>query len=188
MPKLWTDTVADHRRAVRDAVLDATAALVAEQGLASVAMTQVADRAGIGRATLYKYFPDLESVLAAWHERQVAGHLAQLTAARDRAGTALDRLAAVLHAYAWLSRGHDGSQLAAALHRGAHADAARRRLHDFVRELVAEAARDGRVRTDVPPDELADYVTAALSAAGAAEDAAVARLVAVTLDGLRAAR
>jgi hypothetical protein len=41
---------------------------------------------GIGRATLYKYFPDVEAVLVAWHERQVAQHLDQLAKARDQAG------------------------------------------------------------------------------------------------------
>src|ERR1039458_1901512 len=78
VPKLWTDTVEEHRRAVRDATLDATAKLLAGQGLASVPMSKIAAEAGIGRATLYKYFPDLESILIAWHERQVASHLEQL--------------------------------------------------------------------------------------------------------------
>jgi AcrR family transcriptional regulator len=53
VPKLWTDTVDEHRRAVRDATLDATARLVAEHGLASVTMSKIATETGIGRATLY---------------------------------------------------------------------------------------------------------------------------------------
>jgi AcrR family transcriptional regulator len=67
-----------HRRAVRDATLDTTVALVAEHGLASVTMSQIAEQTGIGRATLYKYFPDVEAILLAWHQRQVAEHLEQL--------------------------------------------------------------------------------------------------------------
>ncbi|MGI9077433.1 MAG: TetR/AcrR family transcriptional regulator, partial [Gemmatimonadaceae bacterium] len=55
MPKLWNETIEAHRRAVRDATLNATAALVAEHGLASVTMSQIARETGIGRATLYKY-------------------------------------------------------------------------------------------------------------------------------------
>jgi AcrR family transcriptional regulator len=48
-------------------------------------MSQIAAEAsGIGRATLYKYFPDVESILRAWHERQVGAHLHQLHAARKR--------------------------------------------------------------------------------------------------------
>jgi len=65
VPKLWTVTIEEHRRAVRDATLDTTAALVAERGLASVPMSQIAAETGIGRATLYKYFPDVEAILAA---------------------------------------------------------------------------------------------------------------------------
>ena len=53
VPKLWTETIEEHRRAVHDATLDTTAALVHEHGLPSVTMSQIAAAAGIGRATLY---------------------------------------------------------------------------------------------------------------------------------------
>ncbi len=100
MPKLWTETIEAHRRAVRDATLDTAAALAAEHGLASVTMSQIAEETGIGRATLYKYFPDVEAILVAWHERQIASHLQQLADVRDQAEGAGGRLAAVLQAYA----------------------------------------------------------------------------------------
>ena len=77
MPKLWNETIEAHRRAVHDAALDTAAALVAERGLLSVTMSQIAEETGIGRATLYKYFPDVEAILIAWHERQIARHLEQ---------------------------------------------------------------------------------------------------------------
>lgn len=187
VPRLWTETIADHRRAVCDAVLDATGALVAEQGLASVAMSRIAERAGIGRATLYKYFPDLEAVLSAWHERQVAQHLEHLVAARDRAGEdAGRRLEAVLRAYATFAGQHDGSALAVSLHGGDHVGRAHRHLSVFIGDLLADGARAGRLRDDVPADELADYVLAAMSAAtGLSDEAARERLVAVVLAGLR---
>src|SRR6266700_667337 len=98
MPKLWTQTVEEHRRAVRDATLDAAAALVAEHGLASVTMSQIAAETGIGRATLYKYFPDVEAILIAWHERQITRHLQHLAEARDAADPG-KQLVAVLEAY-----------------------------------------------------------------------------------------
>jgi AcrR family transcriptional regulator len=72
---------------VVDATLDTTAALVAEHGLRSVTMSQIAEQTGIGRATLYKYFPDVEAILLAWHERQVTGHLDYLAEVRDRLAT-----------------------------------------------------------------------------------------------------
>lgn len=188
VPKLWNETIEEHRRAVRDAVLEATVALVAEQGLRGVTMSRIAEETGIGRATLYKYFPDVESILLAWHERQITGHLHQLAELRDGPGGAGERLAAVLDTYAFIQHrrhGH-GAELSALLHRGEHVLHAERHLHGFVRDLLAEAAAAGEVRDDVAPDELATYCLHALAAAGGLpSEAAVRRLVAVTVAGLR---
>lgn len=186
MPKLWNETVEAHRRAVRDATLDATAALVAEHGLASVTMSQIAEKTGIGRATLYKYFPDVDAILIAWHDRQVTGHLDQLAAVRDRAGDARERLDAVLEAYALICHGRPrGTELATLLHRGDHLIAAQHHLNEFLQDLLTDATAAGHVRTDVPPDELAAYCVNALAAAGdLPSKAAVRRLVTLTLTGL----
>jgi AcrR family transcriptional regulator len=181
MPKLWSDTIADHRRSVRDATLDAAALLVAEHGLRSVTMSAIAGQAGIGRATLYKYFPDVESILHAWHERQVAGHLEQLSKVRGS-------LASVLRAYAEIvheAKGHD-SELVALLHGADRMAGAHHRLLGLIRGALAEAAASGEIRTDVPPDELAGYCVHALQGAGhLSSRAGVRRLVGMTLDGLR---
>lgn len=191
MPKLWTETVTSHRRAVQDATLDTAAALVAKHGLRSVTMAQIAEGAGIGRATLYKYFPDVESILAAWHERQVNGHLERLRALGARGGSARTRLESVLEAYALIQ--HElhlahATELAAHLHRSEHVARARHRLKDFLRDLLSEGAKAGELRDDVAADELATYCLHALGAASTlASKAAVRRLVAVTLEGLRPA-
>jgi AcrR family transcriptional regulator len=188
VPKLWSRTIEAHRREVRDAILDTTAALVDEHGLLSVTMTQVAAEAGIGRATLYKYFPDVEAILLAWHERQITGHLEHLRRLRDQAGDAGDRLAAVLEAYALIShgsRGHHDARVAAFLHRDEHVDRAQQELRDMIRGLLTEAAATGAVRDDVAPDELATYCLHSLAAARSVPSrAAVRRLVALTLAGL----
>jgi AcrR family transcriptional regulator len=189
MPKLWTETVEAHRREVRDAILDTTAALVAQHGLLSVTMSQIAELTGIGRATLYKYFPDVEAILFAWHERQITGHLEQLAEVRDQAGDPGERLEAVLEAFALISHeshGHHDTELAAFLHRDQQVARAEQQLRHMIRDLVAEAAGAGVLRDEVPPDELANYCLHALAAArGLPSKAAVRRLVAVTLAGLR---
>ncbi|MGI5451775.1 TetR/AcrR family transcriptional regulator [Streptomyces sp. CA-249302] len=188
MPKLWNETIEEHRRAVRDAVLETTAALVTEHGLRAVTMSKIAEESGIGRATLYKYFPDVESIMAAWHEGQIAGHLHELAELGHGPGSPGERLELVLEAYAFIQRrrhGH-GPELGAMLHRGEHVRGAERHLHLFLRELLAEGARTGDVRNDVSPDELASYCLHALAAAGPlASKAAVGRLVAVVRSGLR---
>ena len=189
MPRLWDETIEAHRRAVRDATLETTAALVAEHGLASVTMSQIAAETGIGRATLYKYFPDVDAILVAWHERQVADHLAQLAEVRDQAGRAGERLRAVLETYALILHEHHGSDLAASLHRGAHVAQAHQQLRDFVRDLLREGAASGEVRDDVAPEELASYCLHAVAAARhLPSKAAVSRLVGVILAGLQARR
>jgi AcrR family transcriptional regulator len=189
VPKLWTDTIETHRRTVRETTLDATAALVAEQGLRGVTMSRIAEATGIGRATLYKYFPDVEAILLAWHEREITGHLQQLVRARDAAGEPGARLEAVLEAYALIaqqSHGQHDAELAAALHRDEQVVRAERRLRNLVRDLLIDAARAGHIRDDVAPDELVGYSLHALSAASRLPSKAAARrLVAVTLAGLR---
>lgn len=186
VPKLWTETLDDHRRAVRDAALDTTARLAAERGLASVTMSQIAKEAGIGRATLYKYFPDVEAILIAWHERQIDRHLQHLAEVRDRSGGPDRQLQAVLEAYAVIQHTHHGTELAAALHRGEHVARAQRRLGGFIEDLIADGVTAGYLRGDVPPAELASYCLHALTAAsGLPSRAAAGRLVTVTMDGLR---
>jgi AcrR family transcriptional regulator len=197
VPKLWNETIEAHRREVREAILDTTAALVAEHGLLSVTMSEIAEKTGIGRATLYKYFPDVEAILLAWHERQITGHLEHLARVRDQAGDAGERLEAVLEAYALIHQErvhrhhheHQGSELAAFLHRDEQVARAQQQLHEMIRDLLTEASESGDVRGDVAPDELASFCLHALKAASSLpSNAAVRRLVTVTLAGLRPPR
>ncbi len=191
VPRLWNETIEAHRRAVRDAILDTAWALVTEHGLTSVTMSQIAKETGIGRATLYKYFPDVEAVLLAWHERHVTGHLEYLAGLRDQAGDAAERLEAVLEAYALIShhRGHHGTELAPLLHRDEQVARAQQQLQDMIRDLLTESTETGDVQDDVAPDELASYCLHALTAASSLPSkAAVSRLVMVTLAGLRPPR
>jgi len=150
-------------------------------------MSQIAAETGIGRATLYKYFPDVEAILTAWHQRQIARHLSQLATVRDEGGSAGERLEAVLMAYAIITRNRPhGTDLAAAVHRGEHLAGAQQQLLGFVQDLIADAPDTGNVRDDVPSTELATYCLHALQAASSLpSEAAVRRLVTVTLAGLR---
>ena len=188
MPKAWTESIAAHRADVREAILHSVASLLSEKGMLSLTMSEIAARAGIGRATLYKHFSDVEAILLAWHERQISAHLDYLAEVRGNAADAR-RLEAVLEAYAMIvheSRGHHDGELAAFLHRDGQVAAAQLRVREMLRALVAEGVHRGTVRDDVPPDELAGYCLAALTAAGnLPSKAAVRRLVEVTLAGLR---
>jgi AcrR family transcriptional regulator len=189
VPKLWNQTIEAHRREVRDAILDTTSALVSAHGLRSVTMSQIAEQTGIGRATLYKYFPDVDQIMRSWHEREINGHLAHLARVRDHAGEPSQRLAAVLEAYALIAqqtRGHSDSELVAFLHRDEHLVESRKHLHDLIKQLISDCARSGQLRDDVAPHELATYCLHALAAASSLpSEAAARRLATVTLTGLR---
>ncbi|WP_344215642.1 TetR/AcrR family transcriptional regulator [Kribbella sancticallisti] len=188
MPKLWNETIDAHRRSVREAILDSAWTLATEHGVLSVTMTQVAERAGIGRATLYKYFPDVEAILAAQHQRHVDSHLARLIEIRDQHTKADQRLRSAVEHYANICHHraqHGTEELAALLHRGHQVDHAQQHLATLFEELIADAAAAGHLRNDVAPAELTTYCLHALGAAGNLRaQAAVKRLVAVTLDGL----
>jgi AcrR family transcriptional regulator len=194
VPKLWNDTIEAHRREVREAILDSTWLLATEHGPASVRMSEIAEKTGIGRATLYKYFPDVEGILAAWHHRQINRHLAQLAEVRDKISDPGKRLHAVLEAYAHIHqrraqhhrREPHGTELATLLHQDDQVAHAQQQLHRMIRELLDDAAQAGDIRKDVSPDELASYCLHALTAASTLpSNAAIRRLVTVTLAGLR---
>jgi AcrR family transcriptional regulator len=189
MPKLWDVSIEAHRREVRDAILDTTATLAAEHGVLSVRMSQIAEATGIGRATLYKYFPDVEAILRAWHERQIAQHLAQLTDIARGDGDATQRLDAVLFAYARIthaSHGHDNVELTAFLHGDQQVHHAQQQLRALIGDLIAEGAESGAVRDDIAPHELASFCLGALGTASTLPSkASVQRLVNFTMAGLR---
>lgn len=188
VPKLWSETIEAHRHAVEEAILDAAGRLVTEGGLTSVTMSQVAKEAGIGRATLYKYFADVEAILFAWHQRHIAGHLELLTQLGGRSGDPQRRLETVLQAYAMIAfHSEQGSgELAALLHRREHLATAQQQLLVLVSGLLSDVAEVGQLRRDVSHDELAAFCVHALTAASSlTSEAAVGRLVKVTLTALR---
>ncbi|MGH3550902.1 MAG: TetR/AcrR family transcriptional regulator [Pseudonocardiaceae bacterium] len=188
MPRLWNETIETHRREVHDAILTTAWALVTEHGLRAVTMSQIADQTGIARATLYRYFPDVEAILSAWHHRHLTDHLEHLTQLRAQPGDAGQRLEAVLEAYALIAhqRKRHGDEIWLLLHRGQDVAHAQQQLIDLIQDLLTKVAETGNLRDDVAPNELASYCLHALTAAASLpSEAAVRRLVTVTLAGLR---
>ncbi|MGW6130833.1 TetR/AcrR family transcriptional regulator [Cellulomonas sp. NPDC055163] len=165
MPLLWRDSVDAHRHAVRESVLDAAGAIYTETGPTGLTMSAVAERAGIGRGTLYRYFPDTRELLLAWHERQVRTHLGQLRHVRAGTSDPDDALRAVLEAFASVTRSHGNEESAVGLHSGEHIAEAQHELHALLRDLLAEETRRGRVRADIDVDLLVTFCIHALGAA-----------------------
>lgn len=121
-------------------------------------MSAVAAEAGVSRATLYKYFPDVESILIAGHHRHVQAHLEELRAVIDHNDNPRQALVEVLTTYAGIQRhraGDDVVELAGLVHGPsmAHHDA-----HDAIHALLATAI--AAARTDAATDPSGDVVDA----------------------------
>ena len=189
MPKLWNTTLETHRYEVRQAIMETTWALAAEHGPMSVTMARIAQETGIGRATLYKYFPDVETILHAKHQEHVLDHLRRLTALRDRTPDSGERLEAVAHAYAQICHHraqHGSAELAALAHEAGRVEGAEKELLALFGEMIQAEMTIGNLRTDSTSEELATYCLHALGAASKlTSDAAVKRLVDVVLRGMR---
>jgi AcrR family transcriptional regulator len=187
MPKTWDDTLEGHREAVRLAVMDATLTLADEIGFRKVSMSDVAGKAGITRATLYKYFRDVDSIFIEWHRRTVEGHMARIHEVLHADGGSASKLAAVLETYALTVFRHHGTQFAEFLHRGDHAKSSETRLVELMGNVIAGGALAGQFRRDVPPGELAFFCHAALSSVHRlADESAVRRVIDLTLEALSA--
>lgn len=169
--------------------MDAAWALAVQCGPTRLTMSRIAQEAGIGRATLYRYFPDVAAILQARHDNLVLDHLRRLDELRQGPGDAMARLEAVSQAYARLQlmrAQHGTPELATLVHKPEHLRDADLRLLRLFEELLAETAATGKVRGDVAVRELAIYCLSALGAAGSlSSEEAVQRLVSLTLAALR---
>ena len=100
----------------RDRIMVAAFELVAEEGLGSVTMTAIADRADVARQTLYNHFTDVEQiVIAGMVEYNAIGfaHLMELLGATATTEAKLDLL--VRHTVASTRHGHTVADLRNAL-------------------------------------------------------------------------
>jgi AcrR family transcriptional regulator len=87
-----------------DHILDAAAALFAEQGLDVPGMAEVAKAAGCSRATLYRYFPERRALQVAFAQREAASVLAEVGGADGPVESVIACLRAVRarpHLLAW---------------------------------------------------------------------------------------
>ena len=188
MPELWVETIAAHRAEVREAILDAAGDLLRRDGLLGLSMSELAAAANIGRATLYKHFPDIAHVVTAWHEREVTAHLTELAALAEQPADSAERLRAVCLAYARICqqrRQHGDAELRAVVHHSRPDSELPSQLVAIFTGLITQAAAAGSVRRDVPQAELAAYCISALDAArDAATPTTLSRLVDIVWAGL----
>ncbi len=195
----WRDTVAAHRQRTRAAIIEAALALLAERGAAGVSMSALAERAGVSRPTLYKHFPDLDHVLAAWVGEQIdrthAALVDDLAAVADPLARVDHWIRAQLHAFAGESHRFGVEHLDASVHpqlmATIHAKAAE--LRGLLEHALAEGAAAGALRRDLDPTMVAELVHHILSGLRRAvaqgerdPDAAADAVTTMVLEGIRA--
>ena len=92
MPKISARTVAEHRAETIDRLVDAFGDLVLERGYDAVSLADVAAHVELARTAIYNYFPDRESLLLAWTEREVRRTLDAMLAEVDSAETCTEKV------------------------------------------------------------------------------------------------
>lgn len=92
MPKIFANSIGEHRVSVTDRLLDAYGELVRAKGYEGVSLADVASQAGLARTAIYNYFPDRESLLFAWTDREVERTLGELEHQVQQAPTAVAKV------------------------------------------------------------------------------------------------
>jgi len=173
----------------REAILCAARELFAEG--ADAPMYEVARRAGVGQATLYRNFPDRRDLAAALLFEEIE-HTEQL--ARDYAGDPDAFFVLLRNIVETIARFHALGELAredACL--GSELESRRRRLREVLKEPLRAAKAAGTVRCDVTIDDVFLVVLMVRGAIDAADGAtgraaAASRALALLLEGLTPSR
>ncbi|WP_222195545.1 TetR/AcrR family transcriptional regulator [Modestobacter italicus] len=167
----------------RDKVLQAARAGFAEKG-APLSMAEIARRAGVGMATLYRNFPARRDLLEALYRDQVDDVVAAAAPTGDGAPGAA--LISWLHRFAafFASKHHLAVELLAQEEGpGPVLDRSRERVIAAGRPLLAAAQDAGEVRADLSIEQVLDMVIAVCAIHG---DLDYSRpILATALDGLR---
>ncbi|GAB4086281.1 TetR/AcrR family transcriptional regulator [Myceligenerans cantabricum] len=176
---------ADARRNV-DALLAAAKKAFAEAGV-DVHVRDIATRAGVGTATLYRHFPLRSDLIAAVfrHELDECVAVAAVIAEENEPGDALELWVQRYRTFLETKRG-----LAAALHSG---DPAYSALPDYfhsqagpvLKMLLDNAAQAGAIRSGVAPLDILGAIANLCVPFPGSDSGTASRAVSLLLDGLR---
>jgi AcrR family transcriptional regulator len=176
---------ADAQRNV-DALLDAALTVFATSGV-DAPVRAIAERAGVGIATLYRHFPQRADLVAAVfrHEVDACADAAPVLAAAHPPGEAFAHWMQRYAAFVATKRG-----LASALHSGHPSYGAlheyfNRRLQPALRSLLDAAAASDEIRGDVEPEDLLGAVASMCMQTQSDRPDQAQRMVALLVDGLR---
>ena len=151
----WQGSLSEHRARQADHITGVAMGIIAVDGIAGLSMSTLAEAAGISRQTLYKYFPDVDAVLAAMGAMGSAG-IAELAGRVEAEADPRDGLIVFVSAvFAAAAAGHP-SPLALVAAVPAVAREAMRAHEDEAERVVVDLLRRGQevgsFRSDLDPD------------------------------------
>jgi AcrR family transcriptional regulator len=183
---LRADAVANRRRLVA-----AARAVFAERGL-DAPLDEIARRAGVGNATLYRRFPTRDALLAAAFEDRLAEYARAAAAALRAPDPWTGFCGYVARVCAMQAADHGVRDVLTMTFPSAKAlEAQRDRAYGAFVELVRRAQAAGHLRADFVPEDVVLVLMAnagIVRGLGAAAPQASARFVALVLDACRAER
>lgn len=141
-------------------ILDTAAAVLADRQGETVSMAEIAEAAGVGRATLYRYFPNRDALITGLTRAaidELSERVADADVATAGAITALTRLTR-----GFLASGNKYVALWSHGKRSADIAEIDSRLAEPVRGLMRRAVADGTLRDDVPAAVQFEIYTALL--------------------------
>lgn len=151
--------------AVDEAILSSAAALLAETGFDALTMEQVANRAGVAKASLYRRFDNLSDLLAA----TCVAFAPDAPEAPDTGSTRDDMITLLVHLARTMSSPETGGPLPAILAAAGSNEDARRALSRFsstrrtpLRAVATRAIDRGDLPADADPGSVADMLAGAV--------------------------
>lgn len=163
MPRISEPTVAEHRSARERALLDAAHELLMETGEAP-ALSQVAERAGLARTSIYQYFASKQELLQAMVRDVYPRWTQRISSAMEAAPTEADRLMAYATANVSLvaEGAHAVGSALAALAPGEELDEQAERMHREAQEPLVQTLESLGVES---PYEVAALINAVVHGA-----------------------
>jgi AcrR family transcriptional regulator len=172
----------------RGRIVEAAQAAFAEQGL-DVPLEAVAERAGVGIATLYRRFPGRDDLIAACFEHRLAEY-ARLADEALEAPDAWSGFAGYVERICAMQSADRGLKdvLTRTFPNAGALEAHRRRGYDLLVRVIERAQAQGSLRRDLVPEDVVLVLMAnagVVQGTGAAAPEAWRRFVGLMLDGLR---
>lgn len=162
----------------RPLILQAATDVFAEQGFASVTVAAIAERAGIGKGTVYEYFSSKDELLFAVFEWMNEGIFERIHTLLDDGGTTHDRLQRLLDLGAQITRDQRDMQAVVldfwSASRGTKVEerynqaclATFRAYRRLVADVICEGQTSGEFRSDIDCESVAVMVVAAMDGLG----------------------